>query len=146
MREVCATSVVLGAELVGLEASVEQRRRSRQHVLGGCAPGCVSHLKSWLGVYPASATVSTVILWIRGVLGEARRSDAGEPYCDEVRRSRAGVSALLRRTATERGFTSCVPNTLAWRPRVNIQNDHGKAKPYQVRQVLAAIARLEEQE
>lgn len=30
-------------------------------------------------------------------------------------------------------------------PRVNIQNDHGKAKAYQVRQVLAAIDRLEEE-
>lgn len=32
-----------------------------------------------------------------------------------------------------------------WRgdPRVNIQNDHGKAKTYQVRQVLAAIDKLE---
>ena len=30
-------------------------------------------------------------------------------------------------------------------PRVNIQDDHGKAKPYQVRQVLAAIEKLEEQ-
>ncbi|TGD70713.1 toxin HicA [Mangrovimicrobium sediminis] len=28
-------------------------------------------------------------------------------------------------------------------PRVNIQNAKGKAKPYQVRQVLAAIERLE---
>lgn len=28
-------------------------------------------------------------------------------------------------------------------PRVNIQNDRGKAKPYQVRQVLKAIERLE---
>ncbi len=28
-------------------------------------------------------------------------------------------------------------------PRVNIQNDKGKAKPYQVRQVLQAIERLE---
>lgn len=28
-------------------------------------------------------------------------------------------------------------------PRVNIQDDHGKAKAYQVRQVLAAIDRLE---
>ena len=28
-------------------------------------------------------------------------------------------------------------------PRVNIQNDKGKAKPYQVRQVLAAIDKLE---
>lgn len=27
-------------------------------------------------------------------------------------------------------------------PRVNIQDDHGKAKAYQVRQVLAAITRL----
>lgn len=30
-------------------------------------------------------------------------------------------------------------------PRVNIQDDHGRAKPYQVRQVLAAIDKLEEQ-
>ncbi len=28
-------------------------------------------------------------------------------------------------------------------PRVNIQNDHGMAKPYQVKQVLAAIEKLE---
>jgi hypothetical protein len=28
-------------------------------------------------------------------------------------------------------------------PRVNIQSDKGKAKPYQVRQVLAAVERLE---
>lgn len=30
-------------------------------------------------------------------------------------------------------------------PRVNIQNTRGRAKPYQVRQVLAAIERLEVQ-
>jgi hypothetical protein len=30
-------------------------------------------------------------------------------------------------------------------PRINIQNDRGKAKAYQVRQVLKAIARLEVQ-
>lgn len=29
-------------------------------------------------------------------------------------------------------------------PRVNIQNDKGKAKAYQVRQVLLAIAKLKE--
>ncbi|MGE2733829.1 toxin HicA [Mycolicibacterium vaccae] len=29
-------------------------------------------------------------------------------------------------------------------PRVNIQNDHGKAKSYQVKQVLEAIAKLNE--
>jgi hypothetical protein len=34
---------------------------------------------------------------------------------------------------------------MPWRgdPRVNIQDDHGKAKPYQVRQVLTAIEKLE---
>ena len=31
-------------------------------------------------------------------------------------------------------------------PRVNIQDDHGKAKPYQVRQVLAAIKKREGEE
>lgn len=31
-------------------------------------------------------------------------------------------------------------------PRVNIQNDHGKAKAYQVRQVLAAVNRLRRQQ
>ena len=31
-------------------------------------------------------------------------------------------------------------------PRVNIQDDHGKAKAYQVRQVLAAIDMLQEQQ
>lgn len=29
-------------------------------------------------------------------------------------------------------------------PRINIQNDKGKAKPYQVRQVLLAIDKLEQ--
>jgi hypothetical protein len=29
-------------------------------------------------------------------------------------------------------------------PRVNIQSDKGRAKPYQVRQVLRAIAKLED--
>ena len=33
----------------------------------------------------------------------------------------------------------------AGNPRVNIQNDKGKAKRYQVRQVLAAIARLNQE-
>jgi hypothetical protein len=29
-------------------------------------------------------------------------------------------------------------------PRINIQNDNGKAKPYQVRQVIKAIKKLED--
>lgn len=43
-----------------------------------------------------------------------------------------------------RGTSHCVYRT-PWRgnPRVNIQNRKGMAKPYQVRQVLRAIDRLE---
>lgn len=43
--------------------------------------------------------------------------------------------------------TSHQVDKMPWKgdPRVNIQNDHGKAKSYQVRQVLAAITRLEEE-
>ena len=42
------------------------------------------------------------------------------------------------------GGSHCVYK-LPWRgdPRVNIQNDKGMAKPYQVRQVLKAIEKLE---
>lgn len=42
------------------------------------------------------------------------------------------------------GTSHCVFKT-PWPgdPRVNIQNDKGKAKPYQVRQVLLAIEKLE---
>lgn len=31
-------------------------------------------------------------------------------------------------------------------PRVNIQNDRGRAKPYQVKQVLAAIGKFEKEQ
>jgi hypothetical protein len=42
------------------------------------------------------------------------------------------------------GTSHCIYRT-PWPgdPRVNIQNDKGKAKPHQVRQVLLAIERLE---
>ena len=42
------------------------------------------------------------------------------------------------------GTSHCVFKT-PWPgdPRVNIQNDKGKAKPYQVRQVLLAVRKLE---
>jgi len=42
------------------------------------------------------------------------------------------------------GSSHCVFKT-PWPgdPRVNIQNDKGKAKPYQVKQVLRAIEKLE---
>lgn len=46
--------------------------------------------------------------------------------------------------ARQSGSSHCVYKT-PWQgdPRVNIQNAKGKAKPYQIRQVVAAIERLE---
>lgn len=52
---------------------------------------------------------------------------------------------LLRRTTPTRHITPVYRMPWQGDPRVNIQNDHGKAKPYQVRQVLAAINRLKEE-
>ena len=47
--------------------------------------------------------------------------------------------------ARNRGSSHAVFKTpWAGDPRVNIQNDHGMAKEYQVRQVMAAIRKLEE--
>ena len=45
----------------------------------------------------------------------------------------------------QRGTSHRVYQT-AWRgdPRVNIQNDKGMAKPYQVRQVIKALEKLQE--
>ncbi len=45
----------------------------------------------------------------------------------------------------QKGTSHCVYKT-PWvgDPRVNIQDKKGKAKPYQVRQVLAAIAKIED--
>lgn len=47
--------------------------------------------------------------------------------------------------ARQRGSSHCVFK-MPWAgdPRINIQNDKGRAKAYQVRQVLAAIDQLKE--
>lgn len=47
----------------------------------------------------------------------------------------------------QQGTSHCVYKT-PWTgdPRVNIQEKHGKAKVYQVKQVLAAIEKIEEME
>ncbi|WP_402372063.1 hypothetical protein [Isoptericola rhizosphaerae] len=54
------------------------------------------------------------------------------------------MRALLRRAAAARLVPPRLQDTLAGRPRVNIQNSKGQAKAYQVRQVLEAINKLED--
>jgi hypothetical protein len=71
------------------------------------------------------------------ILDEARRNPNGVTFSDLVRlcehyfgQSRQAGSHLI--------FKTPWPGD----PRVNIQDKNGKAKPYQVKQVLAAIERL----
>jgi hypothetical protein len=46
----------------------------------------------------------------------------------------------------QQGSSHCVYKTpWAGDPRVNIQNKNGKAKPYQIKQILSAIEKLEAQ-
>ena len=46
----------------------------------------------------------------------------------------------------QQGSSHCVYKTpWAGDPRVNIQNKNGKAKPYQINQILSAIEKLEAQ-
>ena len=72
-----------------------------------------------------------------------------------MRRSPAGVRFVNMEKVCEHYFgaprqsgTSHRTYRTPWSgdPRVNIQDDKGMAKPYQVRQVLSAIERLEKEE
>lgn len=75
----------------------------------------------------------------------------GVEYCGDAQRSAEhrlqrppqSLRALLR-AASENGFFACgVQDPWPGDPRVNILNDKGKAKAYQVRQVLKAIDKKE---
>jgi hypothetical protein len=75
---------------------------------------------------------------------DGQNPGADAPRADEcpLRRSAEGVRSALR-CAAPVGQQPCdLPNALAGRPRINIQNDKGKAKAYQVRQVLQALDKL----
>ena len=73
------------------------------------------------------------------VVDAMRRSPRSVRYADLFR-----VCEHYLGQARSSGSSHAVFKTLwAGDPRVNIQNDHGMAKEYQVRQVLAAIWKLE---
>lgn len=54
----------------------------------------------------------------------------------------AGFAITTLVTLAKREPTQSVQDTMAGNPRANIQNKKGKARAYQVRQVLKAIERL----
>ena len=73
------------------------------------------------------------------LLAEMKRNPKGIRFADLCK-----VCDHFFGTARQSGSSHRVYKT-PWQgdPRVNIQNDRGKAKAYQVRQVLKAIDRLE---
>ncbi len=76
---------------------------------------------------------------IEKLLGQMRSQPANVAFTD-LKKVCEGFFGKPRNS----GSSHCVFKT-PWPgdPRVNIQNANGKAKPYQVRQVLQAIEKLE---
>lgn len=75
---------------------------------------------------------------VEKILEEMRRRPAGVRFADLAKVCRHFFGEPRQRGTSHQVFAT------PWRgdPRVNIQDDHGRAKPYQVRQVLAAVDRL----
>jgi hypothetical protein len=73
------------------------------------------------------------------ILGAMRRNPSDVRYADLCK-----VCDHYFGKARQKGTSHRIYRT-PWQgdPRVNIQGNKGKAKPYQVRQVLAAVERLE---
>jgi hypothetical protein len=73
------------------------------------------------------------------LLGSMRRNPSDVRYADLCK-----VCDHYFGKARQKGTSHRIYRT-PWQgdPRVNIQGNKGKAKPYQVRQVLAAVERLE---
>ena len=76
---------------------------------------------------------------IENILEKMRRSQNGIRY-NELKK----VCQHFFGNPRQSGSSHCIYKT-PWPgdPRVNIQNDKGKAKPYQVKQVLLAIDKVE---
>lgn len=77
---------------------------------------------------------------VKKIVAGMRASPANVPYDDLFK-----VCQELFGEPRSSGTSHAVFKT-PWQgdPRINIQNDHGKAKAYQVRQVLKAIDKLNE--
>ncbi|MBM4458660.1 MAG: toxin HicA [Chloroflexi bacterium] len=76
---------------------------------------------------------------IEDIVAEMRRNPKGVRFADLCRVCDFYFGEPRQRESSHRVYK------MPWRgdPRVNVQDDRGVAKPYQVRQVLKAIDRLE---
>lgn len=76
---------------------------------------------------------------IEKILDQMRREPANVRFAD----LRKVCGAFFGKPRNHGGSHSIYKTPWQGDPRVNIQNDKGKAKAYQVKQVLLAIERLE---
>ena len=74
------------------------------------------------------------------ILDQMRREPANVRFSDLARVCRDYFGKLRQSGSSHAIFKT----PWAGDPRINIQDDKGKAKPYQVRQVLLAIQKLED--
>ena len=73
------------------------------------------------------------------ILEQMRREPANVRFADLMKVCQAHFGKPRQQGASHVVFKTPWPGD----PRINIQDDKGKAKPYQVRQVLLAIQKLE---
>ena len=78
---------------------------------------------------------------VADIVRKARENPATVRFRDLVRACDAYFGSPRQTGTSHRVYRTPWPGD----PRVNIQDDHGMAKPYQVRQVLHAIEKLEAQ-
>jgi hypothetical protein len=79
---------------------------------------------------------------VERVIAQMRLSAKSVRFADLCRVCDALFGAPRQRGTSHRVYRTPWPGD----PRVNIQNDHGRAKAYQVRQVLHAIDRMRNDE
>jgi hypothetical protein len=95
-------------------------------------------------------TVEVVILRAVSSAHVVRTEDRGRfaELADQraLRRSVQGLTHYFGKPRQERTSHAKFETPWAGEPYVNIQNKNGQAKPYQVKQVLAAIDKLEGKE
>lgn len=89
-----------------------------------------------------SGTVFGMGADIQKILDAMKRSSSNIRYSD----LRKVCDHFFERRPSTGGDHETYKTPWAGDPRVNIQNRRGMAKPYQVRQVLAAVKKLKEQE
>ncbi|MDI6770358.1 MAG: hypothetical protein QMD04_11890 [Anaerolineales bacterium] len=78
---------------------------------------------------------------VEDIITEMRRNPKGIRFQDLCKVCASLFGEVRQKSSSHRIYKTPWPGD----PRVNIQNDKGMAKAYQVRQVLKAIERLEAQ-